>query len=281
MSNFAKTIKHAVLICAGLVAGQAAFADPTPNVVTINENSVPGMVIPNLPTVNVTQLSGLYDEVITFGAGNTFVTEAYFHATGWDAASLLNASPFVGGYAIYAKFSASGTYVTTGSGTLADPFVTTFSAPTNYIELWLDPNQDTSYGIGTSATGSVANLISTGNTSDDKLLGTASMTLASEGNTTFPATANGNFEIIFGDFTLSVPAGDNYFVAPRPFYLGFDLNGNFQSLVPVSGSSIQVKQNSANGFFFQTVPEPASLALVGVALLGAAGVARRREKKAN
>jgi hypothetical protein len=267
--NFKKAILVAA-VAGGLgLAGTAAMAAGLP--VTIDESSVVGAV-PNI--FNANQLSGQYDEVFTATSASTFVTEAIFNAGGW----FQNAAPVstqvnafgAGGYGLYAKFASTGSFGPAAGGG------TTFLGGTGIIELWSDADKNTNYDVKTSAIGSIANLTlvsGAASITDDRRLGFATLLRAGEG-TAQPGLANGNFELVFGGFTLD-PDGLNYFIAPNPFYMVLDLNGNFQSFVPSAGTSIQLLGNSANAFF--TVPEPSTLALAGMALLGFAGASRRRK----
>lgn len=269
--TFIKQLKLAAVALAFGAAGAQAATVGLP--ITIQESgagAAPNQFV-------ATQLSGQYDEVVTFIDASRFTTAAIFKAGAW----FYNGSPlftqlngFGTGYGIYAKFIGSGTYASSGG-------VTTFSASYNAIELWLDPGKNTNYQVGASAglTPSFSSLVNgIGSvTGDDVLLGSASLTLLAEGNSK-PGVANGNFEILFGDFTLTSPAGEAYFIAPRPFYVKLDLNGNFQELTPVSGTSVTLNGSSANAFFVP-VPEPGALALVGAAFL-AVGVASKRRKSA-
>lgn len=276
---FSKQLKLAVVALAFGAAGAHAATVGLP--VTIQESAGGGF--PNQFVAD--QLSGQYDEVVTFQDASHFSTAAIFNAGQWfrngnALSTQLNAvyPPLFPayGYGIYAKFIGSGTYTTDGT-------TTTFKATYNAIELYLDQNQDTDWNVGGSASavpsfGDLVLASGAASLTDDLLLGTASLTLAADGNSSSSGLANGNFEILFGDFQLKSPDGEAYFIAPRPFHIKLDLNGNFQSFIPVSGQSIQLLNNSANAFFVP-VPEPGALALVGAAFL-AVGVASKRRKSA-
>lgn len=267
-----------------LIAG-AAQAATVGQPVTIQESAVTGA---SASVLTVDQLSGQYDEVITTtanagsgGTSGTFVTEAIFNAGGWfynggAAGGQMNLSESLfggAGYALYAKFSQTGTYSFDG---------TTFTFTgfnSGALELWADPLQNTNYDVKSSATGSIANLnlvSGAASITDDLKLGSATLVAQGDGNSSI-GLANGNFEIIFSDFALAAPNGENYFTAPRPFYMMLDVNGNFQSFNPLNASDAVLLNNSANAFFFK-VPEPGGLGLVGLALFGL-GVFSRRVRK--
>ena len=264
----------------GLIAG-AAQAATVGQPVTIQEGAITG-ASPNVQIVD--QLSGQYDEVIsvtpTGATTGTFVTEAIFNAGNWfqngnqvGTQVNTNESLFGGaGYALYAKFSQKGTYSFSG-GTFT---FTGFTA--GALELWADPLQNTNYDVKTSAAGDIANLSlvsGAASITDDLKLGSASVVSKGSGNSTPADLANGNFEIVFSDFALASPDGESYFIAPRPFYLVLDVNGNFQSFDPLTATDSVLLNNSANAFF---VPEPAGLGLVGLAMVGL-GLFTRRARK--
>lgn len=268
--------KWAVGACS-FVAVASASALTVGSPVTIQEGAIPGAAT---NSVVVHQLGGFYDEIFTVTGANTFATEAIFRATGWDVPSQVGLAEnlFGGaGYGLYAKFISSGTFAPSGSGFK-------FTGGAGYIELWADAKQNTVYnvaGMASGTSGSVGNLVlSSGaaSTTDDILLGKASVQSSGDGNGTPGGlgTANGNFELTFSDWTLTNPAGMAYFVAPVPFYVKLDLNGNFQGFDPTSATNTLLLGNVANAFFF--IPEPNALALVGLALLGA-GIASRRKAK--
>ena len=271
MKSFLQKAKFAAIFVAAIGAfGGASAASLVGLPVTIQEGAIAGAMSNSF---QANQLSGLYDEIVTFGPGNTFSTEAIFNATGWNVSSQVHGFG-LNSYELYAKFIASGTYSTAGG-------ITTFSATSNALQLFADANQDTRYKTAVAATAvpSFANLVLTsaaGSTADDVLLGSSSSTVAAAGKSG-GALANGDFEIVFGNFNLANPDGLAYFTAPRPFYMGLDLNGNFQSITPVSGTSVAITASSANEFFGNVIPEPGSLALVGISMLGLGFVGMRRK----
>lgn len=269
-----------LLLCA--VIGSAAIASVpalAAPLFTVNENSVPGTV-PGSPLVVADRLSFEYQSRIEqtivggslAGAGDTFVQQgfltkaAFGSPTSGSVPSQLNANVLGFGYGMYAVFSI------TGEG---DPLGNTGGILANFntfnMTLYIDPAQDTTLAIPLS--GAVVPVDASG---DDYAVINYSLSVGQAH--VFGGLANGDFDTIL-NATLT-PLGALFFVDPSPFFSLENFGGNTQTFNITSGDTTNGFIASAAGgglelFLATPVPEPGTLALIGIGLLGMAMLRRR------
>ncbi|NMG69878.1 flocculation-associated PEP-CTERM protein PepA [Parazoarcus communis] len=224
--------------------------------------------------VTANSVSGTSSDHLYISGPDTFTGGGWVQFTSFGYDSVAVPGTAYSDIGLYTQFSLT-VKLTSGvlgqSGSLYD--ITSFT-----FGVFQDVNGNNAFQQANSAGVGSAALVS--NTADDVALGYGSLILGS--GTAGLSTTFGAFINVQTDFALTA-LGESYFFDPSPFYnialAGFNSTGGAWNFNPVTGMLAIGNAVGIVDFENRPVPEPASLSLLGIALVGM-GVAARRRKLA-
>jgi hypothetical protein len=270
-------------VIAGAVAVTAMFASVSASAATYNQFTVNPSALDTpsnnpYPNFSANKITGDYVERITFNGDGTFDvslmwTAGQFVDRGGEGVIADSGLGARDGYGMYALYKASGVVTSAGPVTKFS-----FTGPGS-LEVYFDKDRNTR-NLGTPATGTGNFNLS--NTGDDLLIAYGAA-LSGVGTLDTTLETCGPDGINCGSFGSTTSFnltdyGKQFFIAPNPFYnLSFQ-SGQLNNFVPtgsltIDGSLDVVFERAAE------VPEPASVGLLGLGLLGLGAARRRKQAK--
>ena len=227
-------------------------------------------------TFTADKITGNYAERLTFAENsNAFQVALYWNAGQFvkNDGTVAISSGLGSSYGLYATFVGNGVVSAAGTGPITFSFV-----EGGFLNLYLDTNNNTEFSLPATAAGGVSRT----STSDDILIGKG-IPLAGFGFLDPQSfTCGMNKGINCGSFGSQTSFeltedGSKFFVAPNPFYNVSFQSGQFNVFSP-SGSV--TTNGSLDVIFRNQVPEPATVGLLGLGLLGVAAARRKAGKRA-
>ena len=252
------------ILAAGLgLALTAGTANAAVLVFTVDESVVPGAGA--FGQFSADKLNGFYDETLTINPDFSFDTnavaqfEAYALNNGPTGTGLIGCGEGINAacYSIYSTFEASGQLI--GGGT--------FVANSGNVALYLDPSQDSVVTVSAAGAGSPTIVDPNG----DDILILSSNTL-SDGEGVIVPPVGGFFDLTFINILLTA-FGQQYYPDLPIFNLKSVVDGDFDTIPANPQPGTYTVGGDLSAVF---VPEPASMTLFGMTLLGAGLAARRR-----